>query len=203
MKKTVIILSLMFPLLGSSAKKPVNVGIELSYAYSEMGGCNPCQNSKTGEYFFYSNREVQFIVSGLKPEKKPVKTLVLPIGEGVKVGEKHSFRFGRKTYTFRAEGTFGIGYHDEYWYKIKDYKLYLSDEKNEQLITTVSEFYSTSPEILWVGDLDRDGKPDFVVRTRTWYEDERIELYLSSIAGKGELVKFASEATYSRPDEDE
>jgi hypothetical protein len=135
----------------------------------------------------------------LKPKKKPVKTLVLPINEGVKAGEKHSFRFGGQTYIFRAEGTFGIGYHDDYWYKIKDYKLYLSDGKNEQFITAVSEFYGTSPEILWTGDLDEDGKPDFAVRTSTWYEDEQIELYLSSMAGKGELVKLADTAIFFRP----
>jgi hypothetical protein len=208
MRKTVIILSVLALLVSScgmlkQTKKPINVSITLLSYFADEGQ-NVYQDSKTGEYFFHSNSENRFVVSGFKPEKKSVKTLVLPIGEGVKVGEKHSFRFGKKTYTFRAEGTIHNKKPDDYWYNVDNYKFYLSDGKNEQLVLTdLSEFDNTSPEILWLGDLDRDGKPDFVVRTRTWYEDEQIELYLSSIAEKGELVKLAGIATSSRGDEDE
>ncbi len=193
---------------------------DLSYYFGE-DWCDFYQDSQTGEYYLHKTTfdvsvsydecsedttvwvrsqrpNSLFIINGLEPKRKPVKTLALSVGEGVKVGGKYSFNFGKTTYTLRAEGTSGIGYHDEYWHKIKDYKLYLSDGKNEQLITTVSEFYSTSPEILWIGDLDGDGKPDFAVRTATWYEDEKIELYLSLIAGNGELVKLADTAEYFR-----
>ncbi len=107
-------------------------------------------------------------------------------------------RFDKKTYRFRAEGNVVNERPCEYWYNIKNYKLYLSDGNNEQLITTVTSFQDTSPDILWIGDLDEDGKPDFAVRTTTWYEDERIELYLSSVAPKGEFVKFVSEAVSIR-----
>jgi hypothetical protein len=208
MKKTVIILSVLALLAGGcgilkKTNSPLDVSITLP-SYFATGRCNPYQDSITGEYYFYSDGEIQFVVSGFKPEKKPVKTLVLLTGAGVKVGEKYSFSFGRKTYTFRAEGSIHNKKPDDYWYNVDDYKFYLSDGKNEQLVLTdLSEFDDTSPEILWLGDLDRDGKPDFVVRTRTWYEDEQIELYLSSIAEKGELVKLAGIATSSRRDEDE
>jgi hypothetical protein len=233
MRKTVIIFLILFPFLGNSTKKPIDVDIILpgigcrggihcySYYFAE-GWCNFFQDNKTGEYYLqkahftisdpvydecsndttiWVNSDKPnslFVIKGLKPQKKMVKTLVIPIGEGIKVGEKHSFSFGKITYTFRSEGTFRIGYHDEYWYKIKDYKLYLSDGKNEQLVTTVSEFWGTSPEIVWIGDLDRDGKLDFAVRTATWFEDEKIELYLSSITEKVELVKLAGTASYFR-----
>jgi len=238
MKKLIIIL-ILFPLFGSSAKKSMDISIELpqtGYGGFEIsliqemfaeGWCDFYKDSKTGEYYlkqanFYietsydecaedtivsvsSERAYSLlIIKGLKSKKKPVKTLVLPIREGVQVGEKHSFRFGRKIYALRAEGTVENGktpdkgeYYD--WNEIKNYKLYLSDGKREQLITTVSEFEGTSPQILWVGDLDGDGKPDFAVRTAKWYEDEKIELFLSSIADKGELVKLADTAYFFRP----
>jgi hypothetical protein len=244
MKNTIIILSLIFPLLGSSTKKPIDVSIVLSEiserdtenlsilsywqnTFAE-GWCDFYQDSETGEYYLHeANIEVGrdyddcredtvswavsdrayslFVIKGLKPKKKPVKSLALQPNEllSVKVGETYSFRFGRKTYTLRAEGTV-IDERDKdyyegwYWDNVKDYKLFLSDGKNEQLITTVSHFQNTSPDILWVGDLDDDGKPDFLVCTATWYENERIELYLSSIAGKDELVKLADTAGFIR-----
>ena len=111
----------------------------------------------------------------------------------------YCFRFGNKTYTFRAEGTERTdGDHNGYWYKVKDYKLYLSDGKNEQLTTTVPYFDGTSPDILCIGDLDGDGKPDLAVRTAKWYENEQIEIYLSSIATKGELVRLAGIAGFGK-----
>ena len=234
MKKAVLILILIFPLLGSSAKKPIDVSITTmvkardteNFAYYQNafadGWCDFYKNDETGKYhlheanisvdihyddcaqdtFVYavSNRPSLFLIKGLNPKNKPVKTLVLPT-EIVRITleEKYSFRFGGKTYTFRAEGDVRTdGHHDDYWHKVKDYKLYLSDGKSEQLITTVPYFDGTSPDILWVGDLDDDGKLDFAVRTATWYEDEQIELFLSSIAEKGELVKLAGIASLIR-----
>ena len=238
LNNAVFILILIFPLLGISAKKPIDISIELGsnsdretgdntfhyfYYYQNLFADNWYdfyQDDKTGEYHLHkanitvekyycdcrqdyasgysSERPSLLLIRGLKTKKKPVKTLVLPI-ENITLEENHSFRFDKKTYTFRAEGTVRTdGHHDEYWYKVKDYKLYLSDGKNEQLMTTVEYFDGTSPDIVWVGDMDGDGKPDFVLRTATWYENERLELYLSSIAGKGELFKLAGTAGYFR-----
>ena len=212
MKKTLIILILIFPLLGSCAKKTFDVGISVeSYHGGIPVNCFILSSDpKTGKYRFH-DAEVfhsfsgSIIICGLKPKNKPVKTLNLSDEVlSVTLEEKHSFRFGRKTYTLRAEGDERTdGYHNDYWYKVKDYRLYLSDGKSEQLLTTVSYFDGTSPDILWAGDLDRDGKPDFVLRTAKWYEDERIELYLSSIAKKGELVKLADYIEYFREDHED
>ena len=233
MKKAVLILILIFPLLGSSAKKPIDVSIttmvkardtkNLAYYQNAFadGWCDFYKNDETGKYHLHeanisvdiyyddcaedslvyvlSNRPSLFLIKGLKPKTKPVKTLVPPTESvSVTLEEKYSFRFGGKTYTFRSEGDVRTdGNLDDYWYKIEDYKLYLSDGKSEQLITTVPYFGGTSPDILWIGDLDDDGKPDFAVRTETWYEEVQIELYLSSIAEKGELVKLAGMAYHN------
>ena len=66
MKKTIIILILIFPLLGSSAKKPIDVSITLpiskasdtrNFAYYQNmyadGWCDFYRNSKTGNYHLY------------------------------------------------------------------------------------------------------------------------------------------------------
>lgn len=50
----------------------------------------------------------------------------------------------------------------------------------------------TAPELLWAGDLDGDGKLDFLLRSFLAYCSPTTTLYLSTYAGEGELVKDVS-----------
>ena len=49
------------------------------------------------------------------------------------------------------------------------------------------------PQILWVGDLDRDGLPDLILDQSTQEFQIHLVLYLSSKADKGELVGHVAE----------
>ncbi len=203
---------------------------ELSYYQSMLSEnwCDFYQDSETHEYYLkkaslhvaldsynecwedstvsvYSARSSLLLINGLKPRKQSVKSTPLP-AESVQAGEKQSFRFNGKTYTFRAEATMKNGeaadtgkYDKDDWDEIRDYKLYFSEEKSEkeQLVTSVPRFMGTKLQILWIGDLDRDGKPDFLLDTSDFYETTKVELFLSSSAGRKESVGLAAEATYS------
>jgi hypothetical protein len=233
MKNTIIILSLIFPLLGSSVKKPIDVSIVLPADYPRnmlsdfqkmlsVDWCDFYQDKKTHNYYLrkaevyvgvdnyndcwqdsvvsvYSNPTALFMIHGLKPRKQPVKTVFLHT-ESVLEGGKQSFSFGRKIYTFRAEAMMPSSETLDDWDNIKDCKLYFSEEKskNEQLVITYTRFNGDAElKILWVGDLDGDGKPDFLLDISDYHETTEVALFLSSIADKGELVKFAVKAMYS------
>ncbi len=56
-----------------------------------------------------------------------------------------------------------------------------------------------SSYIRWVGDLDNDGKADFIIDTGA--VTTNLTLYLSSLAGPGEAVGMAGSFSYVAPDE--
>ncbi len=51
------------------------------------------------------------------------------------------------------------------------------------------------PELLWAGDLDRDGKLDMLLAPRYHYNNDSTVLFLSGPAGEDELVKRVAEFT--------
>lgn len=74
-------------------------------------------------------------------------------------------------------------------------KVVLSDGKNQQFIIDTSEpnqgysdEFANTVNIVWAGDIDRDGKPDFIL-LNTHYNGENTQLFLSSKADKNQLVK--------------
>jgi len=115
--------------------------------------------------------------------------------------EKLKFHFANKEYTLRAEGQVLSSekvYTDngeEIFQNVKNYKLYISSNNSpEQLFLEEESFNDTFVELLFIGDIDKDGKPDFIFGTNRDYEEERVILYLSSKAAKGKLIKKVSEA---------
>jgi hypothetical protein len=67
-----------------------------------------------------------------------------------------------------------------------------ANEKRTQLLVALPEFwrfsYDTGPELMWAGDIDRDGKLDLLYNLRTFYMYTDLALFLSSAAKEGELV---------------
>ena len=59
-------------------------------------------------------------------------------------------------------------------------------------------FISPKKFLLWVGDLDGDGKPDLLLNTTSYWWNTT--LYLSSLAKSGELVGKAGQYSFSPPD---
>ena len=135
-----------------------------------------------------SQRKPLVFVKGIIPQNEEIFSI--PVTKRcVWVGEKYSFSFKEKIYIFRGDGNTiksemahtddGYERRDE----VKNYKLYLSEQgKSEQLIVAIPTFNDTFVKILWIGDLDGDGKPDFILDTSRHYEEETVLLFLSSKA---------------------
>ncbi|WP_051882236.1 hypothetical protein [Chryseobacterium soli] len=114
--------------------------------------------------------------------------------------EKLKFHFGNEEYTLRAEGKVlssekvQTDNGEELYQNVKNYKLYLSaNNAPETLFLEEESFNDTFVELLFIGDIDRDGKPDFIFGANRDYEEERVILYLSSQAKKGKLIKKSAE----------
>ena len=114
--------------------------------------------------------------------------------------EKISFNYKNIKYTIRAEGDIisseqvitnkGL----ERYSVVKNYKLYISTNKNlESLFLEEKSFNDTFVKLLFVGDIDSDGKLDFIFEANRDYEEKRVILYLSSEAEKGAIIKKVDE----------
>lgn len=136
------------------------------------------------------------------PELKTGKVKTVKIEEDkIWPKEKLNFTFGNLNYTLRGEGKVlseeQVSTDDdkiEIFKKVEDYKLYLTVGSNpEKLLLTEMSFNDTFVELLFAGDIDGDGKLDFVFGANRNYEEERVILFLSSKAENGDSVKKVSE----------
>ncbi|MEO8934799.1 MAG: hypothetical protein ABI295_10890 [Xanthomarina sp.] len=114
--------------------------------------------------------------------------------------EKISFNFNDIIYTIRAEGDVLSSQKvptdegEEIYQDVENYKLYISSNKtSETLFLEQDSFNDKFVELLFIGDLDTDGKPDFIFGANRDYEEERVLLYLSSQAKEGSLIEKVSE----------
>ncbi|WDO13099.1 hypothetical protein MH928_17470 [Flavobacterium sp. WW92] len=115
--------------------------------------------------------------------------------------EKIAFTFNNVEYFLRGEGdiiekgeTMEDGSENPVpWHKVENYKLFISTKDTpEKLLLKEDSFNDTFVELIFVGDIDRDGKLDFIFSANRHYEEERVILFLSSKA-KENLVKKVSE----------
>lgn len=81
----------------------------------------------------------------------------------------------------------------EYRLQNRDGKIYLSLQGGEQYLFDYTENQEdNNARLIWVGDLDHDGKLDFIIDTSNHYNVTELRLYLSGQAGKGELLKLVA-----------
>ena len=102
--------------------------------------------------------------------------------------EKIEFNYKNTTYTIRAEGDIIPTSH------VENYKLYIAtNNMSETMFLEKNELLDSFVKLLFVGDIDADGKLDFIFEANGDYEEQRVILYLSSEAKNGEIIKKAAE----------
>ena len=115
--------------------------------------------------------------------------------------ENVSFDFKNTTYTLRGVGDVKSTENrtndkeeNEIWNTVENYKLYIkTSDTNEQLILSEDSFSDTFVVLVFVGDIDRDGKLDFIFEANRNYEEKRVILFLSSEADADKAIKKVSE----------
>jgi len=106
--------------------------------------------------------------------------------------EQITFDFANKHYSLRAEGTQRDSTCSQYC--LSDYKIFIKvNDGPEQLILSADHFEDSIYSLLFVGDIDGDGKLDFVFDTHQNYEVKSASLFLSSKVDSGEVVKMVAE----------
>lgn len=111
------------------------------------------------------------------------KSQLMP-GESMKIGD----------YIFTAYGKL---VKTEFGETVENYKLILEGSKNnqtiQQTIADIPFFDDKMVTFYWVGDLDQDGLPDFLIDLSHKYSYSLPSLFLSSKRGKGDLVKMVAQ----------
>lgn len=156
---------------------------------------NECTGNNQIEPTLNTKENCIYLFRGLKHYNKNTVIDTIQANLKIWVGKKKNFIFNDVTYELRAEGKVldkGNENSDMYYENIEDYKLYLTCDKKTQCIVEMKKFSDTMTELSWIGDLDGDGKPDFIISSPDWYEDYRILLLLSSYAEGDDLVKLVS-----------
>lgn len=97
--------------------------------------------------------------------------------------------FDNTSYQLRAEGevlssetvVFSNEIGPEKWQEVADYRLFFSSGNGEELLLfDILAFHYTFVELLFVGDIDGDGKLDFIFSNPLHYEEKRVTLFLST-----------------------
>ncbi|OXA70241.1 hypothetical protein B0A67_16500 [Flavobacterium aquidurense] len=151
------------------------------------------------QYISSKNKTIIFIDY---PELKVGKVKSLKINKDkIWPKEKVVYTFNGVTYTFRAAGKvlseFKVATDDdkeEIFKNVANYKLYLKiGDGAEKLLLAEDSFQDTFVVLRFAGDIDGDGKLDFVFGANRNYEEQRVILFLSSKAENGEDLKKVSE----------
>jgi hypothetical protein len=170
------------------------VSYDLTKGFDECSG----SNTKTIE----THRKTVLLVDD--PKLSIGEVAFLPVvKKHIWPKQQQVFTFNNQTYTLRGEGTIEgapntTNQPDDQalWGKVKDYKLYMTiTGSSEELILSQDSFNDTFVELLFVGDIDRDGKLDFIFGANRDYEEERVLLFLSSESESGQNLKKVSEVS--------
>lgn len=137
-----------------------------------------------------TNEKCLYLFRGLKRynTNNVIDTDVTEQNLKLEAGDKKAFIFNGIIYTLRAKDKVDKRIHKN----MNDYNLLLESEGKEQCIVKMKKLENTLTVILFIGDLDNDGKPDFIIQSPENDEGYRLLLFLSSHAENNEIVKLVS-----------
>ncbi|MEN0054346.1 MAG: hypothetical protein AAGC65_11785 [Mucilaginibacter sp.] len=123
------------------------------------------------------------LISGMPLKNRPVKQLqsfpaiILP-------GEKKDFKYNDSAYRIYATGQTKVIDSASKNYEVTAYKLFIETTLNHhhyiQLLVDIPSFEGPlHTAIKFVGDIDNDGIPDFIIDTSNYYGSDNSTLFLS------------------------
>lgn len=150
---------------------------------------------KSGKFISIENEDRCIIlISGLKLIEGSVDAIV-PSKYYLDPGEKMEFTLSNQTYFFEASGIKSDTIFQE-WRDITDYKLFFNknnDPSKKQLLMSEEYLEGSIGGIIWIGDLNRDKKPDLIMNLSNHYNRGNTTLLISGDSENGDLVKKVAE----------
>lgn len=133
-----------------------------------------------------------FLVTGLDFLKAGQVDNVPSVKKEIIPGDEVTFTCKGVPYKLVAAGLQNLDSRGE----ITNYKLYLKGSKGNnsvrQLLAAQTDFDDQMIQVLFVGDLDGDDFPDFLINTSRHYNVYKPTLYLSKPAEKGNVLKIVA-----------
>lgn len=150
--------------------------------------------------------EPMLFIKGLDEPLFKINSLVLK-QHMIWPGQSMTFTFNNQNYALEAEGSVlssePVHSNDNSiatWQNVINYRLNLTSNVygnvKKQLLIAIPSFNNTFVQVLFVGDLDNDGKPDFIFDISRDYEEKAVILMLSSRAKGDEFVRCVGESSY-------
>ncbi len=141
---------------------------------------------------FGVNREALFLVRGVSSLTPGVVRTLDTTRHMLLPGQSFGFSYGPSSYRLYATGSDSL--------RPRDYRLHLArsgDGRRQVLVANNVapgiDGIAWPPRVEWIGDLDRDGRPDFLIDIHMYETPDHWALFLSSDAGPTQIVAMVAD----------